>query len=146
MGHTYQSIVINAGAGKVWDAIRNFHDMGWAPNVITDVRTVGDGKAGEPGAKRVLNGVFHETLIELKDDDRTFAYSIDDGPPPVSKSEISNYVGRVAVHPVTEGAGAGGAAFVEWSSSWNRNDQATSEFCHGVYVALLNDMKKTLER
>ncbi|MGQ0735245.1 MAG: SRPBCC family protein [Acidobacteriota bacterium] len=131
MGRTYQSIVINAPAETVWGAIRNFHDMGWAPNVITGVGVVGDKKGNEVGARRVLNGVFHETLLEVKDEDRTFAYSIDDGPSPLSKTEISNYVGRVSVRPVTEGRGA----FVEWSSQWERNDKATAEFCHGVYVA-----------
>jgi len=60
----------------------------------------------------------------------------------VSKAEVSNYVGRVSVRPVTEGGGA----FVEWSSAWQNNDQPTSEFCHGIYVALLGDMKKSLEQ
>ena len=142
MGQTYQSIVINAPAEKVWGAIRNFHDMGWAPNVITGVGVVGDKKGNDVGAKRVLNGAFHETLLEVKDDDRTFVYSIDDGPSPVSKAEVSNYIGHVAVRPVTEGGGT----FVEWSSRWERNDKATFEFCHGIYVALLADMKKSLEQ
>lgn len=142
MGQTYQSIVINAPAAKVWTTIRNFHDMNWAPNVITGVQVVGGKKGGDVGAGRVLNDAFHETLRELNDDGRTFAYSIDDGPPPVSKAEVRNYVGRVSVHPVTEGGGT----FVEWSSSWERDDKGTSEFCHGIYVALLADMKKSLER
>lgn len=94
------------------------------------------------GAGRVLNDAFRETLRELKDDDRSFAYSIDDGPSPVSKADVSNYVGRVSVRPVTEGGGT----FVEWSSAWARNDEAASEFCHGIYVALLAEMKKSLER
>ena len=141
MGRTYQSIVINATAEKVWGAIRNFHDLSWAPNVVTGVEAVGGKKGGDAGARRVLNGAFHETLIEVKDDERSFAYSIDDGPSPVSKADVSNYVGRVVVRPVTEGGGA----FVEWSSEWQKNDKATSEFCHGVYVALLADMKKSLE-
>lgn len=142
MGKTYQSVVINAPAERVWTTIRNFHDLSWAPNVVTRVDVVGDQKADEVGAQRVLNEAFQETLRELRDDDRSFAYSIDDGPSPVSKGDISNYVGRVQVRPVTEGDGT----FVEWSSTWERNDQAASEFCHGIYVALLADMKKSLER
>lgn len=142
MGQTYQSIVINAPAEKVWTTIRNFHDLGWAPNVVTRVDVVGGQKGDEVGAQRILNDAFRETLRELKDDDRSFAYSIDDGPSPVSKADVSNYVGRVQVRPVTEG----GSTFVEWSSAWERNDEATSEFCHGIYVALLSDMKKSLER
>lgn len=142
MGQTYQSIVINAPAEKVWTAIRNFHDLGWAPNVITKVEVIGGKKGDEVGAGRVLNDAFRETLRELNNDARSFAYSIDDGPPPVSKADVSNYIGRVSVRPVT----GGGGTFVEWSSAWERNDKSTAEFCHGIYVALLADMKKSLER
>lgn len=142
MGQTYQSVVINAPADRVWSAIRNFHDLAWAPNVITHVEVVGGKKGNEAGARRVLNGAFHETLLEVKDEDRSVTYSIDDGPPPVSRADVSNYVGRVSVRPVTEGGGA----FVEWSSAWQKSDKPTAEFCHGIYVALLTDMKKSLER
>lgn len=141
MGKTYQSIVISAPVDRVWATIRNFHDMSWCPNVITGVDTVGDVPGDQVGAKRVLNGAFHETLTELNDDERTFAYSITDGPSPVSKADVSNYVGRVAVRPITEGSGT----FVEWSSSWDKNDQAAHEFCHTIYCALLGDMKQSLE-
>ncbi len=113
MGRTYQSMVINAPVERIWGTIRNFHDLSWAPNVVTRVDVVGDKKGNEVGAGRVLNGVFHETLLEVNEDDRTFAYSIDDGPPPVSKAEVSNYVGRVSVRPITEGGGT----FVEWFST-----------------------------
>ena len=141
MGRTYQSIVINAPVERVWAAIRNFHDLGWAPNVVTSVDVVGDKKGTAVGAGRVLNQAFHETLCELSEEDRTFSYSIDDGPSPVSKADVSNYVGRVSVNPITEGGGT----FVQWSSAWQKNDQPTAEFCHGIYVALLADMKKSLE-
>lgn len=141
MGQTYQSIVINAPVEKVWGAVRNFHDGSWAPNVISAMDVVGGKKGDQVGAKRVLNGAFHETLVEFDEAGRTFAYSIDDGPPPVSKADISNYLGRVTVRPVTEGGGT----FVEWSSSWQKNDSAAAEFCHGIYVALLSDMKKSLQ-
>ena len=141
MGKTYQSIVINALADRVWEAVRNFHDMSWCPNVVTGVEPVGDVPGDQVGAKRVLNGVFHETLRELSDEERTFAYDITDGPSPVSQADVSNYVGRVAVRPITQGSGT----FVEWSSSWERNDQATHDFCHTLYCALLDEMKKSLE-
>lgn len=141
MGNTYQSIVINAPADKVWAAIRNFHEMGWAPNVITKVDVVGGKKGDQAGAGRVLNGAFHETLRELKDGERSFSYSIDDGPSPLSKADMSNYVGQVSVRPVSEGGGT----FVEWSSKWEGKAEGTAEFCHGIYVALLGEMKKSLE-
>ena len=141
MGQTYQSIVIDAPVEKVWDAMRDFHSMKWAPNVITGLEKVGDLAGNQVGAGRVLNGVFHETLRELRDDDRVFSYSIDDGPSPISKDDVKNYVGEVVVRPITEGSGT----FVEWTSRWEQNDDAVYEFCHGIYVALLADWKKSLE-
>jgi hypothetical protein len=60
----------------------------------------------------------------------------------ISKTAVSNYIGVVKVTPVTQG---GGGTFVEWSSSWENNDDEGFEFCHPIYVALLDDMKKSLE-
>jgi carbon monoxide dehydrogenase subunit G len=139
MGSTNQEIEINAPVDTVWQAIRDFHNMGWAPNVITNLETVGDKPGDAPGAGRILNGAFHETLQTLDDDGKTFTYSIDDGPSPVSKDDVNNYIGRVAV----EGAGEG--TRVEWTSNWENNDEAAQDFCSGIYNALLNDMKASLE-
>ncbi len=72
---------------------------------------------------------------------RIVSRSFDDGPSPVSKADVSNYVGRVSASPITEGGGT----FVQWSSAWQKNDGPTGDFCHGIYVALLVDMKKSLE-
>ena len=141
MGKMYQSIVVNAPLEKVWGALGDFHDLSWAPNVISGLEVVGDAGAREVGARRVLNGAFSETLMTLDDDAHTFSYGIDDGPPPVSRDDVSNYVGRVVVRPVT----GGGGSFVEWSSSWERNDESAAEFCHGIYVALLGDLKASLQ-
>jgi len=44
---------------------------------------------------------------------------------------------------VVEAAGEG--TRVAWSSSWEKNDEAAHDFCHGIYVALLGDMKASLE-
>ena len=139
VGTTHQDIEINTPVDTVWNTIRNFHDMSWAPNVITSVDVVGDNAGTEPGAGRVLNGAFHETLQTMDEDAKTFSYSIDDGPSPVSKDDVSNYIGRVAVEAAGEGTR------VEWTSSWERNDEAAQDFCRGIYAALLNDMKASLE-
>ena len=139
MGMTHQDIHIDAPADSVWASIRNFHDMSWAPNVITGVEAVGDKPGDEPGAGRVLNGAFHETLQTLDDDAMTFTYSIDDGPSPVSRNEVRDYIGKVVVEA------AGDGSRVEWTSAWEQNDQPVHDFCHTIYVALLNDMKASLE-
>lgn len=142
MGKTYQSILVNAPADRVWAAIRGFYDFAWAPNVITKVVVVGDKTGEDVGAVRLLNDAFTETLIELNDDDRTFKYSISDAPASASASDMSNYIAQASVRPVTEGGGT----FVEWSSSWDGDNPATVEFLHGVYVALLGDLKKSMEQ
>ena len=141
MGNTHQTIEIEASPDKVWETIRDFHDLSWGTNVITSVDSVGEKSGDEVGASRVLNGVFQETLLTLEEETRTFTYSIDDGPSPVSKDDVKNYVGRVTVQQADEGDGT----LVEWSSSWQDNNEAASEFCQGIYVALLQDMKKSLE-
>ena len=140
MGSTYQSIAIDLPPDQVWAAIRNFHDLSWTPNVVTSVDRVGDAAGDKIGAGRVLNGVFHETLQELDDSGHTFAYSIDEGPSPISSQEVRDYVGRVAVK-----ASPDGGTLVEWTSSWENNDEAGYEFCHPIYMALLADMKASLE-
>ena len=139
MGSTFQEIEIKAPADKVWKTIRDFHDLSWAPNVVTGVDVVGDKPGDKPGAGRVLNGAFHETLRTLDDTGKTFTYSIDDGPSPVSKDDVNNYVGRVLVEHLATGTR------VEWSSTWQQNDDAAHDFCHAIYVALLDDMKQSLE-
>ncbi len=138
MGMTYQSTVVNATVEKVWAAIRDFHDMSWSANVVESVELVGSMPGDKVGARRVLNGAFHETLLELDDSKHLIRYSIDQGPPPVSNSDVIKYEGVLRLLPVTEDGGT----FVEWSSSWLNNDKACAEFCHAIYVALLSDMKQ----
>ena len=138
MGHTYQSIVINAPVDKVWSRIRNFHDLSWTGSVVTEVTPVGDLKGDQIGAKRVLNGAFHETLHGLNDQDRTIRYEITQGPPPLDA--MKDYFGEVRLHEITEG---GPATLMTWSSRWQGNDDAICEFCHGVYVAFLSDLQKS---
>ncbi|MCH9031383.1 MAG: SRPBCC family protein, partial [candidate division Zixibacteria bacterium] len=132
MGQTKQSILINAPLDKVWDAIKDFQKMDWAPNVISKIEMKGDIPGNKPGSRRILNDVFHETLAELDEENKTFAYSIDDGPSPISKDDVSNYIGRVRVSSATNG----GETLVEWTSIWEKNDEAAYEFCHSIYVAL----------
>ncbi len=139
MPSTHQSITVNQPVQKVWETISNFHDMSWCPNVIISCVAVGDGGGDEAGAKRILNDAFHETLIEVNGDDHVIRYSIDNGPPPVSSDDVSNYIGEIKL-----GAAEDGATLVEWSSSWEANGDDAVEFCQGIYVALLGDLATTL--
>lgn len=132
----YHSCVLKAPADQVWAALSNFHDLSWASGVIESVDVVGEQGAGDVGAKRILNGVFHETLLSMNHDEHVFEYSIDDGPGPVAKGVVKGYVGRVRVTPITTGEGT----FVEWSSHWDSSDGGVEELCNPVYQALMGAM------
>lgn len=141
MGQTNQSITMNLPAENVWMKLRNFHDLSWAPNVITKCTPIGDKPGDQIGAKRILDDAFHETLIELDDNSRCIRYTIDDGPSPISSGEVQSYVGVVRVIDEEDGT-----TRVEWTSSWQSgSDQTVYDFCHPIYIALLDDMKASLE-
>ena len=138
MGTTYQSTTLAAPVADVWAAIRDFHDLSWAEGVIESCEAGGSLKGDQIGAKRLLNGVFHETLLDLNDLEHVIKYQIDDGPSPVSKEEVSNYVGVVHLLPITDS----GKTFIEWSSSWHGKDQECHDFCQQIYLALLGALAK----
>ena len=138
MGSCYNTSVLNAPIAAVWDKIRNFHKMDWAAGVITSVEPVGDVPGDEPGAGRVLNEAIHETLRTLNDDDYSLSYTIDDGPSPISKDDVSNYLGEVRLVPITEND----ATLIEWKSSYESDaNEAVGDFCNPIYRALLQALK-----
>ncbi|MGI9536249.1 MAG: SRPBCC family protein [Desulfocapsaceae bacterium] len=139
MGDLSNTIEIKAPVSKVWETIHDFHDMSWAPGVITDVKKVGDKKGSEIGAQRILNDAFHETLIKLDSDGHTFSYTIDDGPDPVSNTSVQSYIGTVQLTT------AGDNTLVEWSASFNSaRENEVEDFCNAIYRALLSALKDTL--
>ncbi|MCJ8293293.1 MAG: SRPBCC family protein [Colwellia sp.] len=139
MGKCYNKIEISAPVATVWQKISNFHDMSWAEGVITSLVKVGQLSGTELGAKRILNDAFHETLISLDAKAYTFSYSIDDGPGPIAKSAVSNYLGVVKLSASSTGS------LVEWSSSFDSdNESEVTEFCDPIYTALLGALKKSL--
>ncbi len=139
MPSTAQSKVVNAPIAEVWSRVKNFHNFSWASNVITNVEKVGAIDGGSVGAKRILNNAFHETLIEINNDEFFLKYSIDDGPSPVSKGEVENYIGVVKLSPSSDGAGT----LVEWTSAWESKVDDAVAFCHGIYVAILDELEKS---
>lgn len=141
MPSTNQSMVINAPIEQVWARFSDFHDLSWASTIVTSVDKVGDIDGDEVGARRLVNEVFYETLLEIDHDKKILRYSVDDGPSPLSRNEVSNYEGLVKL---SSDAGTGGT-LVEWSSSWESDSQEAVEFCHDIYVALLDALAKSLE-
>jgi hypothetical protein len=138
----YNSVKIDAPAQRVWQTVRDFHDMSWAPNVIENLDEVGDRSGTEVGARRVLNGVFEETLIALDDSKQRFRYTINEGPDAVSSENVQGYVGEVRVYPITED----NSSYVVWKSSWQSGGEGTKEFCDPIYQALLGDLKRGLAK
>jgi len=138
MGHCYNSTVVDAPVEKTWEVIRDFHQLHWAAPVVENVEKIGDFAGDQPGARRVLNGVFHETLVMLDDANHHFSYSIDDGPGPVAKDAVSDYLGEVKLHPVTDTK----QTLVVWASSYDSSDsEAVGDLCNPIYQALLATLK-----
>lgn len=141
MGRCYNSTVIHAPCEKVWQTIRNFHDLAWAAPVVISVDKVGEVDGNQVGAKRVLNGVFYETLLSIDDENHHLSYSIDDGPEPVSKDSVTNYIGTVHLYPVTDN----NTTFIVWGSAFkSSSDAAVSEFCNPIYAGMLAALRQTL--
>ena len=139
MGNCNNTIKVEQSIDTVWETIKDFHDMSWATDVITSVTKVGEKSGYEPGAKRVLNDAFYETLIEIDANNYTFSYSIDDGPRPVSSSVVEKYIGVVKLSK------SGDGTLVEWNSVFtSENDYEVAEFCTPIYTACLQSLKKTL--
>lgn len=128
--------VIAAPVDTVWAALRNFHDLSWGAGVIESADAVGDKGPTEAGAKRVLNGAFHETLISLDDAKHTLTYSIDDGPAVLSKDSLVGYVGTVKAT-----ASSGSETTVEWTSEWESGEDGVADFCNPIYQALLGALQ-----
>jgi len=142
MGNCYNSITINASVDQVWQTVRNFHDLSWAPGVVEKVDPIGDLPGDQVGTKRILNDAFHETLRDLSDAQHTITYSIDDGPGPVSAQAVKEYIGKVRLFPIT----ADGATFVEWTSRYESTDEgAVGELCNPIYQALLSALRTHFE-
>lgn len=142
MPQCYQSIVVEAPIEQVWATLEDFHDMSWANNVIQSCIAVGSLTGTEVGAKRVLNDAFHETLLECNREDYRIRYSIDDGPSPVSPSEVQNYIGQIQLKPVT----LSGSTFVEWRSRWESTSDEARDFCHQIYIALLKALANRMAK
>jgi hypothetical protein len=137
MGQCAHSIVVSAPVDEVWKLLRDFHDMSWT-KAIESLEPTGDARSDQVGAKRVLNGAFHETLIAIDDLAHTFRYQITDGPSPVSPDELKFYYGTVSVLPVT----AENGSYVSWVTHFeSKNDSAAQEFCDPFYRTCLGDLQ-----
>ena len=143
MGNCYNTTAVEASIETVWETIKDFHDLSWGSPVVTSVDKIGPVPGSDIGAKRVLNGAFHETLLSLNEEKYEITYSIDDGPSPVSKDEVENYVGTVNLMPITDTGGT----FIQWTSSFNsKSENEVRDFCNPIYSGLLGALKSFLAK
>ncbi|MBL4844214.1 MAG: SRPBCC family protein [Planctomycetes bacterium] len=132
------SIVVPADVSAVWAKLSDFHDLSWALGVAESCEKVGDTPGSERGAKRIVNGAMHETLLGIDNEKRAFRYSIDSAPgTPIDST--TGYVGVVRVFPVT----TTGETFVIWTSSWASGGEGVEEFCTPIYQGLLEALVKS---
>lgn len=134
----FNSGVVSAPVADVWNAISDFHSLPWAKGVIESVEKVGSCAGTQVGAKRVLNGAFHETLVGLDASAHVIRYSIDDGPGAVSKDTVQGYLGEVRLTPITDT----GHTLIQWSSGWEAGGQGTAAFCDPIYRSLIAALQK----
>jgi mxaD protein len=147
--HVRQTIEIDASAGKVWAAAKNFDGLNtWHPALAKD--EIVSGTNNTVGAVRLLTlkdgGTIKEKLLAFNAAGRTFKYAILEGVIPVS-----DYTSTFSV----KSAGKGKAT-VSWSGHFkrknvgdspadNENDKTAVDTITGVYQSGLQNLKKMLE-
>lgn len=138
MPSTYQFTTVNAPIEEVWQVIKPFYRLDWAPDVVSSIEVLNHLPDGAIGAKRLINGVFPETLKEINEDKFIIRYSIDDGPSPLSSQDVSNYHDIIALHRTENG----NATKIEWSSSWIADNNDAMEFVEGIYKVFLASLDR----
>ena len=147
--HVSQTVDIQASAGKVWDAAKNFDQLNtWLPPVAKD--EIVEGQNNTVGAVRLLTlkdgGTVKEKLLVYTPSARTFRYQIVESVLPVS-----HYTSVFIVKSRGKGKST-----VTWSGRFkrknlgpspgdNENDKAATDAITGVYQAGLSTLKKNVE-
>ena len=152
-GPSRQKVVIEehiaAPPDKVWQRVRDFHDMSWHPAVAN---TEGSG-GNTVGASRTLTlgngGKIFETLEKYDDGKRSFFYRIKSVD--VKVLPVTNYSSWVSVK-----ADDSGGSIVTWKGAFYRgypnndpppelNDQAAVDAVTAVYSSGLANLKSLLQ-
>jgi mxaD protein len=147
--HVRESATIDASAGKVWKAVKDFDALNtWHPAVAKD--DIVEGTNNTVGAVRLLTlkngGTIKEKLLAFNEAGHKYRYAILEGVIPVS-----DYTSILTV--VSAGKGK---ATVTWSGHFHRkntgdspgdseNDKAAVDAITGVYKGGLDNLKKMME-
>ncbi len=142
MPYIYESGLIAAPRGAVWEKIRDFNALpDWHPAIASSELE------GEPGVGVVRHFFLHgggelrEKLLALSDQEFSCSYSILEAPMP-----LKNYLATFRLLPVT----AGGQTFMEWSAFFDLTDAAaeaeTVETVHGVFAGGIQSLTEYFSR
>ncbi len=147
--HVRESVTIDASAGKVWKAVKDFNSLNtWHPAVAKD--EIVEGTNNTVGAVRLLTlkngGTIKEKLLAFNEAGHKYRYAILEGVIPVS-----DYTSILTV--VSAGKGK---ARVTWSGHFHRkntgaspadneNDKTAVDAITGVYKGGLDNLKKMME-
>src|SRR3984885_10136644 len=146
---TSKTVTIDASAGTVWHAVRDFNALNtWHPAVATD--EIVEGTNNKAGAVRLLTlkggGTIKEKLLAFDAAGRSFKYAILEGVLPVS-----DYTSTFSV----KSAGKNQSS-VTWTGHFkrknvgdnpadNENDKTARDTMGGVYQGGLDNLKKIVE-
>lgn len=145
MAEVYRSDVVDAPVARVWSTVRDFNGLpNWAP-FVADSRIEGGRPSDRIGCVRAFRlrdgGELRERLLGLDDHAHVQTYSILESDMPVR-----NYVARLALLPVVDGA----RTFAEWSAEFDcdpANDAAlVRRIGDGVFATGLAALRKRFAR
>jgi hypothetical protein len=132
---------LEAPADRVWRDIRDFNGLAnWHPSIALS-RIENSHPADKVGCVRNFQlkdgGRIREKLLSLSDYDYTCMYAILESP-----MEVSDYVARLRLLPVTEG----NRCFIEWSADFDcppaKEDELTGIIGDGVFQSGFDALKK----
>lgn len=137
MGTCYNSTVINAPVEKVWPTVRNFYSMSWAKGMNLNITPIGDFKADQVGAKRILSNTYHETLLSLDDRNHSFTYQVTASM--LSKDQVKNFIGTISLHKITDE----NKTLVVWNARFEAiDDEMVEGLCNPFYQNALKGLKE----
>ena len=127
MARVYTSTVIGAGAGRVWERVRDFNAQPrWHPK-IRDSRIEDALPSDKVGCIRNFNlqngDTIREQLLGLSDYDMFCTYSILESPMP-----LTDYIATLRLTPITDGD----RCFAEWSAEFECDPAAEDDLVSGI--------------
>ena len=145
MAKVHETQTLRGSVDEVWAAVGGFNDLPqWHPGIESSTLEEG-------GRVRRLQlasgGSVVERLQNFNERERSYAYTIEQGPLPVSRYRSVLHVAEnnVAGNNATEKAGAGSGCRVEWSAEFAAEGAPEAEavrLISGIYRAGLDLLRE----